>query len=111
MVHQADAPNPVPNIVDALKRYGGIASEFIPGYGHGLQGVANREGIQTPDWSQKLGSVLSSPEANAALGALKLSKPVDKFLNEASGKTTYYHDILDTNKSKSDPAGSATLDY
>ncbi len=63
MVHQADAPNPVPSIVDAFKSF----------TGGGLQGLANQQGWQTPDWSQKLGAVLSSPEANAVLGVLKLS--------------------------------------
>ncbi len=61
MVHQAQEPNPVPNIVDAFKSF---ASQ-------GLQGVANQQGIQTPEWSQGLGTILSSPEANAALGVLK----------------------------------------
>ena len=60
MVHQAPEPNPVPSIVDAFRSFAG----------GGLQGLANQQEWQTPEWSQKLGSVLSSPEANAALGVL-----------------------------------------
>src|SRR5882672_2138745 len=83
MVHQAPEANPVPNIVDAFRSFAG----------GGLQGLANQQGIQTPDWSQKLGSVLSSPEANAALGALKLKlmEGPAAALRKTSPTSDFYH--------------------
>src|SRR5882672_2699500 len=61
--HWPPAPNPVPGYVDG-------ALSFAQG---GLQGLANQQGWQTPEWSKRVGAALSSPEANATLGALKLT--------------------------------------
>ncbi len=36
----------------------------------GLQGIANQWGINTPDWTRKLGAAMSGPEVNAALGVV-----------------------------------------
>jgi DNA-binding NarL/FixJ family response regulator len=60
MTHYAPGPNPAQPIIQALQG-------FLSG---GLQGVANQQGIQTPDWSKNLGATLSSPETNAALGVM-----------------------------------------
>jgi len=60
MTHQAIGPNPAKPILDALRA-------FMTG---GLQGMANVQGMNTPEWSQRLGSILTSPEANAALGVM-----------------------------------------
>lgn len=60
MTHYPAAPNPARPIIDAVKAFAG----------GGLQGVANEQGVNTPEWSQRLGAVLSSPEANAALGVM-----------------------------------------
>lgn len=58
MTHHAEQPNPARPVIDAAKA-------FATG---GLQGVANQQGVATPEWSQRAGEVLSSPEANAAIG-------------------------------------------
>jgi transposase len=73
MTHQAEGENPAQPYVDATKRAAGIASEFIPGYGRGLQGVANRQGVDMPmpDWmrSNPLQRVLQNPDNQIAMGA------------------------------------------
>src|SRR6266436_6830745 len=102
MVHQAPGPNPVPNIVDAFR-------SFARG---GLQGLANQQGIQTPDWSQKLGSVLNSQAANDAanvvgfpgLGVMKLKRTGAYF-----GKGITDYDVFkDAERS---PIASVTAGY
>jgi hypothetical protein len=60
MTHYPAGPNPAKPIIDAVKA-------FASG---GLQGVANVQGMSTPAWSRRLGSILTSPEANAALGIM-----------------------------------------
>jgi hypothetical protein len=70
MTHQAEQPNPARPIIDAARAFAG----------GGLQGVANTQGVSTPEWSQRLGAVLSSPEANAALGVMTpLGKGITAF--------------------------------
>src|SRR5258706_12449985 len=68
MTHQPVQPDPAQPYLDATKRGMGIASEFLPGYGGGLQGVANRIGVETPDWSKRLGETLHNEAADTAIG-------------------------------------------
>jgi len=70
MTHQAEQPNPARPVIDAAKA-------FATG---GLQGVANKQGVATPAWSQRAGEVLTSPAANAALG----------MINPIKGAPTFY---------------------
>lgn len=60
MTHYPAGPNPAKPMIDALAAFAG----------GGLQGLANQHGATTPDWSQRLGAILTSPAANAAFGVM-----------------------------------------
>lgn len=55
MTHQPDQLNPAAPVIDAV-------SKFASG------GISRVLGDDQPEWSKKFGEVLSSPEANAAIG-------------------------------------------
>jgi hypothetical protein len=54
----------------------------------GLQGVANAYGVQTPEWSKRLGETLTSPAANTALGMVGGKGPYFEKLTAELGKKT-----------------------
>lgn len=51
----------------AKELYTGVIEPFAK---RGLQGVAEKQNIPTPDWSRRTADVLSSPEASEAIGVL-----------------------------------------
>lgn len=76
MTHYAPQPNPALPYIQALQA-------FLSG---GLQGAANSQGIATPDWSKSLGALLTSPEANAALGVMGNAGPTVRLYHGTTAK-------------------------
>jgi hypothetical protein len=72
MTHWPEAPNPVPGIVQS-------ARDFLKG---GLSEVLKGQGVQLPEWSNRVGGVLQSEAANTAIGMtlpLKGAKGITAF--------------------------------
>lgn len=60
---------PQGNVAGSVLGMGAMAGPPMAAFAKGgLSGLASQQGIQQPAWAQKTGQVLSSPEANTALG-------------------------------------------
>jgi hypothetical protein len=66
MTHEAEQPDQAQRYLDLIRRGAAATGAFAQG---GLTGLMRQQGVQTPEWSNRIGDVLQSEAANTALGA------------------------------------------
>lgn len=88
MTHEPEKSNAA---VEGMQNFVRGIGAFVEG---GLHGLAKQQGMKVPEFSDKISSVLNSPEANAALGTVSGGgvQAFQKFMDEFKLNSILTHD-------------------
>jgi hypothetical protein len=67
MTHEAEQPDQAQRYLDLIKRGAAATGAFARG---GITGLLRQQGVQIPEWSNRIGDVLQSEAANTAFGVM-----------------------------------------